>query len=165
MLKSEIEIEIEIAQVLDRLPERIKAHASLCFMTLMLYRVMRACLKLAGHEASPESALAHMRRIQRHTVSIDAGAAISGISGINQEQAGVLAALTEGQADLAEREAYYQRQVAASYARGKAINMATHLEIDGVIDPADTRRIVAETFAALPARRPGSGVRRYIDAW
>jgi len=68
-------------------------------------------------------------------------------------------------ADLAEREAYYQRQVAASYARGKAINMATHLEIDGVIDPADTRRIVAETFAALPARRPGSGVRRYIDAW
>ncbi len=85
--------EIEIAQALDRLPERIKAHASLCFMTLMLYRVMRACLKLAGHEASPESALAHMRRIQRHTVSIDAGAAISGISGINQEQAGVLAAL------------------------------------------------------------------------
>ena len=93
MLKSEIEIEIEIAQVLDRLPERIKAHASLCFMALILYRVMRARLKLAGHEASPESALAHMRRIQRHTVSIDAGAAISGISGINQEQAGVLAAL------------------------------------------------------------------------
>ncbi|MCC6921370.1 MAG: carbamoyl-phosphate synthase large subunit [Alphaproteobacteria bacterium] len=68
-------------------------------------------------------------------------------------------------ADLAEREAYYQRQVAASYARGKAINMAQHLEIDGVIDPADTRRIVAETFAALPARRPGTSVRRYIDAW
>ncbi len=68
-------------------------------------------------------------------------------------------------ADLEEREAYFQRQVAASYARGKAINMAQHLEIDGVIDPADTRRIVAETFAALPARRPGAGVRRYIDAW
>jgi acetyl/propionyl-CoA carboxylase alpha subunit len=68
-------------------------------------------------------------------------------------------------ADPAEREAYFQKQVAASYARGKAINMATHLEIDGVIDPADTRRIVAATFAALPVRRPGTGIRRYIDAW
>ncbi len=68
-------------------------------------------------------------------------------------------------ADLVERESYFQKQVAASYARGKAINMATHLEIDGVIDPADTRRIVADTFAALPTRRPGTSVRRYIDAW
>ncbi|WP_293678454.1 carboxyl transferase domain-containing protein [uncultured Phenylobacterium sp.] len=67
--------------------------------------------------------------------------------------------------DLAERDAYYQRAVAQSYARGKAINMATHLEIDGVIDPAETRRIVAATFAALPTRRPGTSVRRYIDAW
>lgn len=71
----------------------------------------------------------------------------------------------EAIADLAEREAYYQRMVADSYKRGKAINMAQHLEIDGVIDPADTRRIVAQTFAALPPRRPGSTVRRYIDAW
>ena len=85
--------EIEIAPVFHRLPERIKAHASLCFMALILYRVMRARLKLAGHEASPESALAQLRRIQRHTVSIDAGSPISGVSTINQEQAGVIAAL------------------------------------------------------------------------
>ena len=85
--------EIEIAPVYHRLPERIKAHASLCFMALILYRVMRARLKLAGHEASPESALAQLRRIQRHTVSIDAGSPISGVSTVNQEQAGVIAAL------------------------------------------------------------------------
>ena len=85
--------EIEIAPVYHRLPERIKAHASLCFMALILYRVMRARLKLAGHEASPESALAQLRRIQRHTVSIDAGSPVSGVSTINQEQAGVIAAL------------------------------------------------------------------------
>ena len=85
--------EIEIAPVFHRLPERIKAHASLCFMALIVYRVMRARLKLAGHEASPESALAQLRRIQRHTVSIDAGSPISGVSTINQEQAGVIAAL------------------------------------------------------------------------
>ncbi len=68
-------------------------------------------------------------------------------------------------ADLAERDAFFQKMVAQSYARGKAINMAQHLEIDGVIDPASTRAIVAATFASLPPRRPGSGVRRYIDAW
>ncbi|GAP39060.1 mobile element protein [Piscinibacter sakaiensis] len=39
--------EIEIAPVFHRLPERIKAHASICFMALILYRVMRQRLKLA----------------------------------------------------------------------------------------------------------------------
>ncbi len=33
--------EIEIGPVFHRLPERIKAHASLCFIALILYRVMR----------------------------------------------------------------------------------------------------------------------------
>lgn len=32
--------DIEIAPVFNRLPERIKAHASICFMALILYRVM-----------------------------------------------------------------------------------------------------------------------------
>lgn len=41
--------EIEIAPVFHRLPERIKAHASICFMALMLYRVMRRRPKFAGH--------------------------------------------------------------------------------------------------------------------
>jgi hypothetical protein len=40
--------EIEIAPVFHRLPERIRAHASICFMALILYRVMRQRLKLAG---------------------------------------------------------------------------------------------------------------------
>ena len=37
--------EIEIAPVYHRLPERIRAHASICFMALILYRVMRQRLK------------------------------------------------------------------------------------------------------------------------
>jgi transposase len=85
--------EIEIAPVFHRLPERIRAHASICFMALILYRVMRQRLKLAGHEASPEAALAQLRRIQRHSVSINNGVPISGISNVNHEQAGLLAAL------------------------------------------------------------------------
>jgi len=85
--------EIEIAPVYHRLPERIRAHASICFMALILYRLMRQRLKAAGHAASPETALARLRRIQRHTVSINDSAPISGVSTINDEQATLLAAL------------------------------------------------------------------------
>ena len=85
--------EIEIAPVYHRLPDRIRAHASLCFMALILYRVMRQRLKLAGHTASPETALAQLRRIQRHRVCINDAAPIGGISTIDQEQAALLAAL------------------------------------------------------------------------
>jgi transposase len=85
--------EIEIAPVFHRLPERIRAHASICFMALILYRVMRQRLKLAGHEASPETALAQLRRIQRQTITINNSAPISGVSSVNDQQAGLLAAL------------------------------------------------------------------------
>lgn len=85
--------EIEIAPVFHRLPERIKAHASICFMALILHRVMRQRLKLAGSELSPEAALADLRRIQRHTVSIDSGAPLHGVSTVQPRQAAALAAL------------------------------------------------------------------------
>jgi len=85
--------EIEIAPVFHRLPERIQAHASICFMALILYRVMRQRLKLAGSDLSPEAALADLRRIQRHTVSIDSGATIHGVSSVQPRQADALAAL------------------------------------------------------------------------
>jgi transposase len=85
--------EIEIAPVFHRLPERIKAHASICFMALILYRVMRQRLKLAGSDLSPEAALTELRRIQRHTVCIDNGAPIPGVSTIQPIQAQTLAAL------------------------------------------------------------------------
>ena len=41
--------------------------------------------------------------------------------------------------DGPEREALYQKLVAHQYDKGSAINMATTLEIEAVIDPADTR--------------------------
>ena len=58
--------EIEIAPVYHRLPERIRAHAFVCFLALIIYRVMRQRLRLAKSELSPEKALAQLRRIQRH---------------------------------------------------------------------------------------------------
>lgn len=85
--------EIEIAPVFHRLPERIKAHASICMLALILYRVMRQRLKLSGSDLSPEAALADLRRIQRHRVSINNAAPIEGVSTIVQRQTDVLAAL------------------------------------------------------------------------
>jgi transposase len=88
--------EIAIAPVYHRLPERIRAHASLCFMALILYRAMRMRLAQAGSDLSPEAALARLRRIQRHTIAIDGSTPISGISSIDNAQASVLAALKIG---------------------------------------------------------------------
>ena len=36
--------EIEIGPIYHRLPNRIRAHAAICFMALILYRVMRSRL-------------------------------------------------------------------------------------------------------------------------
>ena len=85
--------EIEIGPVYHRLPERIRAHAAICFMALILYRVMRARLHASDTALSPERALSQLRRIQHHRVTLDATQSISGVSTISAEQTGILAAL------------------------------------------------------------------------
>jgi hypothetical protein len=52
--------EIEIAPVFHRLPERIEAHASICFKALILYRVMRQRLKLAGSDLQAVAGLSQV---------------------------------------------------------------------------------------------------------
>lgn len=52
-----------------------------------------------------------------------------------------------------EREALYQRLLADMYERGRATEAASYLEIDAVIDPADTRFAIDRALsAATPAR-------------
>ncbi len=53
-----------------------------------------------------------------------------------------------------DRDAAYQSFVDEMYERGKAENTASVLEIDTVIDPADTRRWVQRGLASVPARVP-----------
>jgi acetyl-CoA carboxylase carboxyltransferase component len=69
-----------------------------------------------------------------------------------------LEAVVEG----AERDALYAGLVAAQYAAGKAINMATTLEIDAVIDPADTRCWLARGLASARIRSEPAG---WVDPW
>ncbi|HZX22889.1 MAG TPA: carboxyl transferase domain-containing protein [Woeseiaceae bacterium] len=66
--------------------------------------------------------------------------------------------------DRAEREALFEKLVRQMYEAGKATEAAAHLEIDAVIDPADTRRELAGMLARLP-KRGGGGGRRYVDTW
>ncbi|MDA3889742.1 MAG: IS1634 family transposase [Allgaiera sp.] len=62
--------DIEIAPGHHRLPDRIRAHALICFLALVLYRVMRMRLKAKGHSASPRTALDLLARIHRHQARI-----------------------------------------------------------------------------------------------
>ena len=86
--------EIEIGPIHHRLPERIRAHATICFIALILYRVMRKRLHASGATHSPERALQRLRRIQHHRVTLNASQPMAGLSSIDQEQASILAALT-----------------------------------------------------------------------
>ena len=47
--------------------------------------------------------------------------------------------------------------VARAYEHGKAINTASHFEIDDVIDPADSRARVASVLASAPAAAAARG--------
>lgn len=77
--------DIEIAPVHHRLPDRIRAHALICFLALVLYRVMRMRLKAKGHSASPRTALDLLARIQKHTAHAG-NRTLQGISRTTREQ-------------------------------------------------------------------------------
>ena len=66
--------EIEIAPVYHRLPDRIRAHALVCFLALVLYRILRMRLKAAQSPVSPSRLLKSLSRIQKHTVHVGANA-------------------------------------------------------------------------------------------
>lgn len=67
--------------------------------------------------------------------------------------------------DPKEREALYEKLVAQSYERGKAINMASYLEIDAVIDPADTRSWILQALPSVPAAPVEGGSHSFVDPW
>lgn len=66
----------------------------------------------------------------------------------------------------AERQAAFDAMVAQSYAQGKALNVASVVELDSVIDPRDTRDWIARGLRATPAPPPRTGKKRpSIDTW
>ena len=55
--------------------------------------------------------------------------------------------------DPEERERRYRELVETEYAKGTALNMATHFEIDAVIDPAETRHWITSMLRTVPSPR------------
>jgi acetyl-CoA carboxylase carboxyltransferase component len=77
----------------------------------------------------------------------------------------------EAVADDAERDVLFREMVDRMYEHGKAVSVATHFEIDDVIDPAETRRWITTLFDSAPETHrasvdPGRAPRRpNVDTW
>jgi acetyl-CoA carboxylase carboxyltransferase component len=68
--------------------------------------------------------------------------------------------------DPAEREKLFDKMVAKAYQNGKAINMASFLEIDAVIDPQETRAWLLRGLNAAPRAMDREGKKRgFVDTW
>ncbi|MBU6993594.1 MAG: IS1634 family transposase [Ferrovum myxofaciens] len=82
VLKSEIEID----PMFHRLPNRIRAYAMICFLALVLYRVLRMRLKAKNSPYSPNRMLEVVRRIQHHQVTLHRKQSAKGLTTLTPEQ-------------------------------------------------------------------------------
>ena len=64
--------------------------------------------------------------------------------------------------DPNEREALFKKLVDQEYERGKAINVATTLEIDAVIDPAETRNWLSKSLVSASVKAHSA---HGVDTW
>ncbi len=64
--------------------------------------------------------------------------------------------------DEEEREQRVRELTAAAEANAEALNAATLFELDDVIDPAETRGLIARTLAAAGPTEPSG---RFVDTW
>jgi len=69
----------------------------------------------------------------------------------------------EAAAEGPERDALFKKLVAQQYANGEAIHMAQTLEIDAVIDPAETRAWLVHGLASAAASKREATA--YVDTW
>ena len=71
----------------------------------------------------------------------------------------------EAIADDDEREQRVRDATAAAQENAKALNAAALFEIDDVIDPAETRALIAATLAAAAAHPQERSRPRFVDTW
>ena len=68
--------------------------------------------------------------------------------------------------DEVERQALFDKLVAKMYEIGKATEAAAHLEIDAVIDPADTREVILKAINSAPKPKRSHRQRpNFVDTW
>jgi acetyl-CoA carboxylase carboxyltransferase component len=67
--------------------------------------------------------------------------------------------------DEAEREQRVREVTAVAQENARALNAAQLFELDDVIDPAETRGLIAATFAAATGPAVPPHGHRFIDTW
>lgn len=68
--------------------------------------------------------------------------------------------------DPAERQETYEKMVAQMYEHGQAVNMASHFELDDVIDPADSRHWITTALNSIPPTPVRTRKKRpHVDSW
>lgn len=67
--------------------------------------------------------------------------------------------------DEEEREKRVRELTALAEQNARAMNAAQLFEIDDVIDPAETRNVIAATLAAAPERVAERTPQRFVDTW
>jgi transposase len=85
--------EIEIGPVYHRLPRRIRAHALVCFLALILHRVLRMRLKASQRPESPARLLEQLRRVQQQAVRTADGQMLRGLTELGGQQKDLFATL------------------------------------------------------------------------
>jgi acetyl-CoA carboxylase carboxyltransferase component len=68
--------------------------------------------------------------------------------------------------DEHERNEFEAKLIARAYEHGSALNMASHVEIDDVIDPAETRQRILSIIGSARSWRTRDGKKRpMVDTW
>ena len=68
--------------------------------------------------------------------------------------------------DPEKRKELFDEMVERMYRHGKAVNTASHFEIDDVIDPLDSRKWIVAGLRSTPAKAPRTSKKRpNIDTW
>jgi len=71
----------------------------------------------------------------------------------------------EAIADERERSEKVRELTALAERNARALNAATLFELDDVIDPAETRRLISSTLAAASTADPPPHSHRFVDTW
>ncbi|MDX1580595.1 MAG: biotin carboxylase, partial [Alphaproteobacteria bacterium] len=71
----------------------------------------------------------------------------------------------EAEEDPKKRKELHKQFTDELKSRNTAVRYAERFKVDDVIDPADTRRILAQTMNAFPPVLPRDHRKRMVDPW
>ena len=71
----------------------------------------------------------------------------------------------DAEQDPAEKKALFDQLLEQMYNQGKATEAASFLEIDAVIDPKDSRKVIINAINAARKKGHNQSGQRFVDTW